>query len=133
MRAGFGRVVFVIRRDFEDSFKAQVLSRYEGRIDASYCFQDMDELPGGFTRPADRTKPWGTTHAILAARHASCYLAMARRLSARMRGEGGELAFRRLSLERENLLAACDNALAVVPATEALPAPVAPVPDFPVG
>lgn len=54
----------------------------------------------------------------LAARHASCYLAMARRLSARMRGEGGELAFRRLALERENLLAACDNALAVVPATE---------------
>ncbi|HYO73243.1 MAG TPA: adenylate/guanylate cyclase domain-containing protein, partial [Archangium sp.] len=56
--------------------------------------------------------------ATLAARHASCYLAMARRLSARMRGEGGELAFRRLSLERENLLAACDNALAVMPTTE---------------
>ncbi|HYO51394.1 ATP-binding protein [Archangium sp.] len=55
---------------------------------------------------------------ILAARHAGCYLALARRLSARMRGEGGELAFRRLSLERENLLAACDNALAVVPSTE---------------
>ncbi|WP_233261325.1 adenylate/guanylate cyclase domain-containing protein [Vitiosangium sp. GDMCC 1.1324] len=55
---------------------------------------------------------------ILASRHAGCYLALARRLSARMRGEGGELAFRRLALERENLLAACDNALAVVPATE---------------
>lgn len=70
LRAGFGRVVFVIRRDFEAPFKEQVLSRYEGRIDASYCFQDMDALPGGFTRPADRTKPWGTTHAILAARDA---------------------------------------------------------------
>ena len=68
LRAGFGRVVFVIRRDFEEPFKEQVLSRYEGRIDASYCFQDMDALPGGFTRPDERTKPWGTTHAILAAR-----------------------------------------------------------------
>ena len=68
LRAGFGRVVFVIRRDFETPFREQVLSRYDGRIDASYCFQDMDELPGGFTRPAERVKPWGTTHAILAAR-----------------------------------------------------------------
>lgn len=68
LRAGFGRVVFVIRRDFEEPFKTQVLSRYAGRIDATYCFQDMDQLPGGYTRPADRTKPWGTTHAILAAR-----------------------------------------------------------------
>jgi predicted ATPase/class 3 adenylate cyclase len=55
--------------------------------------------------------------AMLAARHADCYLALARRLSASLHGEGGELAFRRLALERENLLAACDNALAVVPAT----------------
>jgi hypothetical protein len=68
LRAGFGKVVFVIRRDFEEDFKQQVLSRYAGRIDATYCFQDMDTLPGGFTRPAERTKPWGTTHAILAAR-----------------------------------------------------------------
>lgn len=68
LRAGFGRVVFVIRRDFEQDFQQQVLSRYAGRIDAQYCFQDMDVLPGGFTRPAERTKPWGTTHAILAAR-----------------------------------------------------------------
>ena len=68
LRAGFGRVVFVIRRDFEEPFRQQVLSRYEGKVDVSYCFQDMDELPGGFTRPADRVKPWGTTHAILAAR-----------------------------------------------------------------
>lgn len=68
LRAGFGRVVFVIRRDFETEFRDQVLSRYTGRIDATYCFQDMDVLPGGFTRPAERTKPWGTTHAILAAR-----------------------------------------------------------------
>ncbi len=68
LRAGFGRVVFVIRRDFEEPFKQQVLSRYDGRIDASYCFQDMDDLPAGFRRPEERTKPWGTTHAILAAR-----------------------------------------------------------------
>ncbi len=68
IRAGFTRVVFVIRRDFEEPFKQQVLSRYEGRVDATYCFQDMDALPAGFTRPEGRTKPWGTTHAILAAR-----------------------------------------------------------------
>ncbi len=68
LRAGFGRVVFVIRRDFEEPFREQVLSRYRDRLDVSYCFQDMDALPAGFTRPADRTKPWGTTHAILAAR-----------------------------------------------------------------
>lgn len=68
LRAGFSRVVFVIRRDFEEPFKEQVLSRYEGRVDVSYCFQDMHELPGGFTVPEGRTKPWGTTHAILAAR-----------------------------------------------------------------
>ncbi|WP_309889673.1 adenylate/guanylate cyclase domain-containing protein [Archangium sp.] len=55
--------------------------------------------------------------AMLAARHADCYLAQARRLGGRVRGEGGELAFRRLALERENLLAACDNALSVVPAS----------------
>jgi predicted ATPase/class 3 adenylate cyclase len=55
--------------------------------------------------------------AMLAARHADCYLALARQLSTSMHGAGGEVAFRRLSLERDNLLAACDNALAVVPAT----------------
>ena len=68
LRAGFGRVVFVIRRDFEEPFTQQVLSRYAGRVDVSYCFQDMGRLPGGFARPEGRTKPWGTTHAILAAR-----------------------------------------------------------------
>lgn len=67
-RAGFGRVVFVIRRDFEAPFREAVLSRYEGRLPVSYCFQDMDVLPGGFTVPEGRTKPWGTSHAILAAR-----------------------------------------------------------------
>jgi len=55
--------------------------------------------------------------AMLAARHAACYLELAQRLSQRRRGAEGELAFRRLALERENLLAACDNALAVVPVT----------------
>ncbi len=68
LRAGFGRVVFVIRRDFEVPFREQVLSRYDGRIDVDYCFQDMHNLPGGHGVPEGRTKPWGTTHAILAAR-----------------------------------------------------------------
>lgn len=70
LRSGFGRVVFVIRRDFEQPFIDVVLSRYQGRAPVSYCFQDMHELPAGFTVPEGRTKPWGTAHAVLAARDA---------------------------------------------------------------
>lgn len=68
-RGGFGRVVFVVRRDFEDAFRQEVLPRYEGHLPVDLCFQDLDELPAGFTRPPGREKPWGTAHAILAARH----------------------------------------------------------------
>ncbi len=68
MRAGFDRVVFLIRRDIEEEFRAKVGSRYEGRIDVAYAFQQLDALPGSFTVPADRKKPWGTAHAVWCAR-----------------------------------------------------------------
>lgn len=70
MAAGFNRVVFVIRRDIEEAFRSTIGSRYAGSIQVDYVFQDLDDLPPGFTRPTDRTKPWGTGHAILAARKA---------------------------------------------------------------
>ncbi|WOO40718.1 nucleotidyltransferase family protein [Rubellicoccus peritrichatus] len=69
IRAGFDRVVFVIRRDFEADFKQQVGSRFAGKIDVDYAFQDLSDLPEGFSIPEGRTKPWGTAHAILAARN----------------------------------------------------------------
>ena len=68
LRAGFSRVVFVIRRDIEEAFRASVGSRYEGRIAVDYAFQQIDDLPAPFIVPEGRTKPWGTAHAILAAR-----------------------------------------------------------------
>jgi hypothetical protein len=68
LRAGFGRVVFVIRPDFEEAFRERVAVRFTGRIDVALAFQTLDSLPPGFTVPAGREKPWGTTHAILCAR-----------------------------------------------------------------
>jgi NDP-sugar pyrophosphorylase family protein len=69
-RAGFDRIVFVIRRDFEKVFREQVGRRYESRGDVDYAFQQLDMLPPGFSVPAGREKPWGTTHAIWCARDA---------------------------------------------------------------
>ena len=65
IRAGFGKIVFVIRHDFEKDFKQKVLSKYENYIKVELCFQDLNALPGGFTCPEGRTKPWGTNHAVL--------------------------------------------------------------------
>ncbi|MFH1497086.1 MAG: NTP transferase domain-containing protein [Verrucomicrobiota bacterium] len=70
IRAGFSRVVFVIRRDFESEFKARVGARYAGRIAVDYVFQSLDRLPAGFAVPAAREKPWGTGHAVWCAREA---------------------------------------------------------------
>ena len=67
-RAGFGRVVFVIRREAEEVFRERVVSRLEPILPVDLAFQDRDDLPAGFTTPAERTKPWGTGHAVLAAR-----------------------------------------------------------------
>ena len=69
-RAGFGRVVFVIRKDFEAEFRERVGSKYENAIDVDYCFQDIADIPPPFAAPAERAKPWGTAHAIRAARGA---------------------------------------------------------------
>ena len=70
VRAGFGRVVFVIRRDFEKEFRDQVGARYAGRVAVEYVFQSRDDLPGGAVAPAGREKPWGTGHAVWCARAA---------------------------------------------------------------
>lgn len=67
IRAGFGKVVFVIRRDFEELFRTQIGSKFEGRIAVEYAFQDLNDLPEGFSVPEGRTKPWGTAHALLSA------------------------------------------------------------------
>jgi UTP-glucose-1-phosphate uridylyltransferase len=67
LRAGFGKLVFVIRRDIEQAFKEHVGARFEKRVAVEYVFQELDKLPSGFSVPAGRTKPWGTTHAILMA------------------------------------------------------------------
>lgn len=69
IRAGFGKVVFIIRRDFEDIFKEKVGSRFAGKIEVDYAFQSLDDLPEGFSVPEGREKPWGTAHALRAARH----------------------------------------------------------------
>ena len=67
-RAGFGSVVFVIRRDIERPFRETVGRRFEDRIEVRYAFQELTSLPRGFAVPAGRTKPWGTGHAVLSAR-----------------------------------------------------------------
>jgi len=68
-RAGFGRVVFVIRRDIAEAFAARIGGRAAGMLPVDYAFQDLDDLPAGVAPPPGRTKPWGTGHAVLAARH----------------------------------------------------------------
>ncbi len=69
VRAGFGKVVFVIRRDIEEQFRTQIGSRYAGVVPVEYAFQELNDLPNGFSAPADRVKPWGTGHAVYAARN----------------------------------------------------------------
>ncbi len=65
IRAGFGKVVFVIRKDFEEDFRRSILSKYEGHIPVEVVFQSTDKLPEGYTCPEERTKPWGTNHAVM--------------------------------------------------------------------
>jgi NDP-sugar pyrophosphorylase family protein len=67
LRAGFGKLVFVIRKDIEQQFREIIGARFEKRVAVEYVFQELDKLPPGFSLPAGRTKPWGTTHAILMA------------------------------------------------------------------
>ena len=67
IQARFNKVVFIIRKDFEDEFKSQITDKYSGKIQVEFAFQDLHDLPDGFTCPEGRKKPWGTGHAILAA------------------------------------------------------------------
>ncbi len=65
IRAGFGKVVFIIREEFADNFKAIFEPKLNGRIDTDYVYQHLNSFTGGRTLPAERTKPWGTAHAVL--------------------------------------------------------------------
>ncbi|HVN94151.1 MAG TPA: sugar phosphate nucleotidyltransferase [Terracidiphilus sp.] len=67
LRAGFGKLVFVIRKDIEQQFREIVGARFEKRVAVEYVFQGLEDIPPRFTVPAGRTKPWGTTQAILLA------------------------------------------------------------------
>jgi UTP-glucose-1-phosphate uridylyltransferase len=67
LRAGFGKLVFVIRKDIEQAFKDTVGARFEKHAPVEYVFQELENLPPGFTIPEGRTKPWGTTQAVLMA------------------------------------------------------------------
>lgn len=65
IRGNFGRIVFVIRKDFEKDFREKILSKYENHIPVELVFQAIDDLPAGFKCPEGRVKPWGTNHAVL--------------------------------------------------------------------
>lgn len=68
LRAGFGKIIFVIRKDFEDDFRRVVLSKYADRVPCEICFQSVDKVPAGCSYNPERTKPWGTNHAVLMGR-----------------------------------------------------------------
>ena len=65
LRAGFGKIVFVIRKDFEADFREKVLSKYADKIPCEVCFQAIDKVPEGYSFNPERVKPWGTNHAVL--------------------------------------------------------------------
>jgi hypothetical protein len=65
LRGGFGKVVFVIRESFDQDFREKIISKYENKIPVEVVYQELDKLPAGFTVNPERTKPWGTNHAVL--------------------------------------------------------------------
>lgn len=69
IRGGFGKIVFIIRKDFEAEFKERVGAKYAGVVPVDYCYQDINDLPSPYVVPDGRTKPWGTAHATRAARN----------------------------------------------------------------
>lgn len=115
IRAGFGKVVFVIRRDFEQVFREQIGARFQDKIEVGYAFQALDDLPQGFSVPEGRDKPWGTGHAVRAAREVidgpfcminaddfygrDSYERMARWLESRAGEEGGKLRLSMVAFE----------------------------------
>lgn len=68
LAAGFEKVCFVIRRDFEEAFTESVLERYRDKVECAIAHQELDDLPPGFSPPEQRSRPWGTAHAVWAAR-----------------------------------------------------------------
>lgn len=68
LEAGFNKVVFIIRKDIEEEFRKVIGARIEKAAETEYVFQSLEDLPEGFEKPEDRTKPWGTGQAVLAAR-----------------------------------------------------------------
>ena len=68
LEAGFNKVVFIIRKDLEEEFRRVIGERIEKITEVEYAFQALEDLPAGFEKPADRTKPWGTGQAVLAAK-----------------------------------------------------------------
>lgn len=68
-RAGFGKIVFVIRRDIEEDFNSEIISKLPDSIKSEYVFQELDDIPEHARKPENRTKPWGTGHAVYAARN----------------------------------------------------------------
>lgn len=68
IQAGFGKIVWVIRKDFEQDFREKILSKYEGHIPCEIVFQSLDKIPEGYSVPEGRTKPWGTNHAVMMAK-----------------------------------------------------------------
>lgn len=69
-RAGFAKIVFVIRKDFVAEFEKKIMAKYADKIDVEYVFQDMNDIPAGCTFDESRTKPWGTGHAVMSAEKA---------------------------------------------------------------
>ncbi|MEO6818488.1 MAG: sugar phosphate nucleotidyltransferase [Ginsengibacter sp.] len=68
IQSGFGKIVFVIRKDFSDNFKEIFESKLQGKINTEYVMQELDSYLDGFNVPGERTKPWGTAHAVLCAK-----------------------------------------------------------------
>ncbi|YCM45473.1 sugar phosphate nucleotidyltransferase [Verrucomicrobiaceae bacterium 227] len=69
IRAGFSKIIFVIREDFAEDFKKNVGDKFDRQVEVAYAFQSLNDLPEGYHVPAGRDKPWGTAHAVRAARH----------------------------------------------------------------
>ena len=72
LKAGFNKIVFIIRKDIEEDFRRIIGDRISEIADVSYAFQDLSALPDGFSVPDGRTKPWGTGQALLRDRHTVC-------------------------------------------------------------
>lgn len=70
IQSGFGKIVFIIRKDFADTFKEIFEAKLKGKIETEYVYQEMDSFTEGFQLPIERSKPWGTAHAVLCAKDA---------------------------------------------------------------